>query len=175
MKTIKRIFLILIFIMLFMSTSSNAATEKIYDYKSEIYINEDSTMIVEETIEVYAAGIDIKRGIYRDFPTKYKDKHGNNYNVKFEVLEVLKDGKKEPYKIEKKSNGVRVYIGDSDKTLKSGYYTYTIKYETNRQIGYFENHDELYWNVTGNGWSFAIDQVTATVHLPEKLQNKVLI
>lgn len=169
MKIIKKIFLVLILGLILLSTSSNAAvsTEKIYSYDSEIYIQEDASMIVEETIEVYAGGINIKKGIYRDFPTKYKDKHNNNYNVKFEVLEVLKDGKKEPYKTENQKNGVRVYIGDSNKTLRPGYYTYTIKYKTDRQIGYFEEHDELYWNVTGNGWSFAIDKATATVHLPD--------
>lgn len=169
MKIIKKIFLVLILGLILLSTSSNAAvsTEKIYSYDSEIYIQEDASMIVEETIEVYAGGINIKKGIYRDFPTKYKDKHNNNYNVKFEVLEVLKDGKKEPFKTEKQKNGVRVYIGDSNKTLRPGYYTYTIKYKTDRQIGYFEDHDELYWNVTGNGWSFAIDKATATVHLPD--------
>lgn len=169
MKKFKKIFLILIFALILLSTSSNAvvSTEKIYSYDSEIYINEDASMIVEETIEVYAGGNNIKKGIYRDFPTKYKDKHKNNYNVKFEVLEVLRDGKKEPYKTEKQKNGVRVYIGDSNKTLRPGYYTYTIKYKTDRQIGYFDDHDELYWNVTGNGWSFAIDKATATVHLPD--------
>lgn len=169
MKAVKKVFLILFFAVILLSTSSNAvtSTEKIYSYKSEIYIEEDSSMIVEETIQVYAAGIDIKRGIYRDFPTKYKDKHNNNYNVKFEVLEVLKDGKREPYKLENQKNGVRVYIGDSNRILSSGYYTYTIKYKTDRQLGYFDDHDELYWNVTGNGWSFAIDNVTAIVHLPD--------
>lgn len=169
MKIIKKIFLILIVSIVLFPVMSDAAVEKerILNYNSEIYINEDSSMIVEETIEVYAGGIDIKKGIYRDFPTKYKDKQGNNYNVKFEVLEVLKDGKKETYRLENQKNGARVYIGDSNKTLRPGYYTYTIKYKTDRQIGYFEDHDELYWNVTGNGWSFTIDEVTAVVHLPE--------
>lgn len=169
MKTLKKIFLIIVLSVILFPSMSNAviSTEKILNYKSEIYINKDSSMIVEETIEVYAGGIDIKKGIYRDFPTKYKDKQGNNYNVKFEVLEVLKDGKKETYRLENQKNGVRVYIGNSNKTLRPGYYTYTIKYKTDRQIGYFEDHDELYWNVTGNGWSFAIDEVTAVVHLPE--------
>ncbi len=168
MKTIKKIFLMLMLSVILVPTITNAVVsrEKILNYESEIYINEDASMIVEETIEVYAGGNNIKKGIYRDFPTKYKDNQGNNYNVGFEILEVLKDGKSEPYKIEKQKNGVRVYIGDSDKTLKSGYYTYTIKYETNRQIGYFDDHDELYWNVTGNGWSFTIDEVKAVVHLP---------
>ncbi len=167
MKTLKKIFLCIIFALLFISTKSNAATEKIYDYKSEIYIQEDSSMIVEETIEVYSAGIEIKKGIYRDFPTKYKDKNGNNYNVGFEVLEVLKNGEKETYTEEKKGNGVRVRIGNANKTLKPGYYTYTIKYKTTRQLGFFKDHDELYWNVTGNGSGFVIDNVTAVVHLPD--------
>lgn len=174
MKTIKKVALILLLMTLLFSTKSNAVqsnfnynTEKIYSYESEIYINEDASMIVEETIKVYAKGNKIKKGIYRDFPTKYKDKQGNNYNVGFEVLEVLKDGKKEPYKTEKQQNGVRIRIGDADKTLTPGFYTYTIKYKTNRQIGYFEDHDELYWNVTGNGWEFTIDEAKAVVHLPE--------
>ncbi len=171
MKIIKKIFLILILFLVLSPTMSNAVVsrEKILDYKSEIYIKEDASMIVEETITVYAEGNNIKRGIYRDFPTKYKDKLGNKYNVKFEVLEVLRDGEKETYRTEKQENGVRVYIGDSNKILTPGYYTYTIKYETNRQIGYFEDHDELYWNVTGNGWSFTIDSVEAIVHLPDNV------
>lgn len=182
MKTIKKMSLILMFMILIFSTKSNAVqsnfnyntvnTEKIYSYQSEIYINEDASMIVEETIKVYAGGNNIKKGIYRDFPTKYKDKLGNNYNVGFEVLEVLKDGKSEPYQIEKQKNGVRVRIGDANKTLRPGYYTYTIKYETNRQIGYFDDHDELYWNVTGNGWDFTISEAKAIVHLPDNVNMK---
>lgn len=167
-KILNKILIIFVFLMFICATMSNAAaTEKIYTYSSDIYIHEDASMTVEETIEVYAAGINIKRGIYRDFPTKYKDKKGNNYTVKFEVLEVLKDGKSEPYRLENQRNGVRVYIGDANKTLNPGIYTYTIKYKTDRQIGYFDDHDELYWNVTGNGWEFPMDKVRATVHLPE--------
>lgn len=180
MKPTKKVFLILTLLVLLIPTMSNAvvysssydslslyATEKIYSYDSDIYINEDASMVVEETITVFAGGDKIKRGIYRDFPTKYKDKNGNNYTVEFEVLEVLRDGQKEKYKIEKQRNGVRVYIGDESKTLVKTYHTYTIKYKTDRQIGYFEDHDELYWNVTGNGWEFEINNVTATVHLPD--------
>lgn len=167
MKLLKKVSIVLVFAMLILTTKSNAATEKIYSYESDIYIQEDSSILVEEKITVYAAGNQIKKGIYRDFPTKYKDKNGNNYTVKFEVEEVLRDGKSENYTTEKVSNGVRVRIGNADTTLKAGYYTYTIKYKTTRQLGYFEDHDELYWNVTGNGWSFVIDEVKATVHLPD--------
>lgn len=170
MKKLRNLILICILtitILLFPNVS-NAMTEEILEYKSEIEIKKDSSMIVEETITVYSTGNEIKRGIYRDFPTQYKDKHGNKYNVGFEILSITRDGKKEDYHTEKMKNGVRIYIGDSDTYLRPGYYTYKIKYETNRQLGYFDDHDELYWNVTGNGWIFNIQNATAIVHLPDK-------
>ncbi|HSC44698.1 MAG TPA: DUF2207 domain-containing protein, partial [Candidatus Acidoferrum sp.] len=41
-----------------------------------------------------------------------------------------------------------------------------ISYSTNRQLGFFSDHDEMYWNVTGNGWMFTVDHASATVTLP---------
>ena len=32
-------------------------------------------------------------------------------------------------------------------------------------LGFFEEHDELYWNVTGFDWAFPIDKASATVEL----------
>jgi len=140
--------------------------ERIISFESEITINEDASMVVEEKIIVFADGQKIRRGIYRDFPTRYKDEYGNNIVIKFEVLEVSRDGNSESYHTENLSNGVRVYCGSSDFFLPPGEYTYLITYKTDRQIGYFDNFDELYWNVTGNGWDFLIEKVTATVNLP---------
>ena len=170
MKNLLR-FLILSFF-LFLNNSLNAQYEKlerIISFDSDITINEDASMIVIENIKVFANGNKIKRGIFRDFPTKYKDDYGNNINIKFDVIDVLRDGNKESYHTEKKSNGIRVYFGRSDYFLSTGEYTYTIKYRTNRQIGYFDKYDELYWNVTGNGWDFFIENVSATVNLPESV------
>lgn len=140
--------------------------ERIISFDSEITINEDASMIVVEKIKVFAAGLNIKRGIYRDFPTKYKDRYGNNVIIKFEVLEVSRDGNSENYHTESLSNGIRIYCGSSDYFLQPGEYTYSIAYRTDRQIGYFDNFDELYWNVTGNGWEFIIEKASATINLP---------
>ena len=124
-------------------------------------------MIVVDRIKVYSTGDKIKRGIFRDFPTKYEDEYGNNINITFEVLEILRDGNPESFHTENQINGIRVYLGKSNYFLPNGEYTYTIKYKTDRQIGYFDKFDELYWNVTGNGWDFLIENVTATVNLPQ--------
>jgi len=142
-------------------------SERIISFHSDIKIQSDSSLIVTETIKVYSAGNKIKRGIYRDFPTKYVDRFGNNYLVDFQVEEVLRDGQSENFHAENLSNGKRIYFGKSDVYLNSGFYTYTFRYKTGRQLGFFKDHDELYWNVTGNGWEFAIDEASATVHLPE--------
>jgi uncharacterized membrane protein YgcG len=166
----KVIYILFLFGILFISGHAIAQyenIERIISFDSEITINEDASMIVEEKIKVYAAGQKIQRGIYRDFPTKYKDQYGNNVVIKFEVLEVSRDGNSESYHTENLSNGVRVYCGSSDYFLPRGEYTYSITYRTDRQIGYFDNSDELYWNVTGNGWDFVIEKATATINLPE--------
>lgn len=143
------------------------AAERILYYNSDILVNKDSSMVVMETIKVVSAGIQIIHGIYRDFPTQYRDQSGNRYTVAFDVMDVRKNGQPEPYFLSNLENGVRVYIGDANTVLSPGEYTYTLKYRTDRQLGFFEDHDELYWNVTGTGWDFAIDKASATVTLPE--------
>jgi len=147
--------------------------ERIIDYHSDIIIHEDSTLTVTETIKVWCEGLKIQRGIYREFPTKYKDRLGNRVIVGFEVIEVLRDGKPEPYFTKPMSNGKAVYIGKDEVFLKTGQaYTYTLKYKTDRQLGFFEEHDELYFNATGNGWDFIIENASATVTLPEGITEK---
>ena len=142
------------------------AEERIHRYAAEIAIQPDGSLTVAETIEVRAEGSRIRRGIYRDFPTVYRDALGNRVNVPFVVTRVLRDGRPEPWHTEKVTGGTRLYIGSADTLLQPDDYAYTIEYTTDRQLGYFESHDELYWNVTGNDWAFTIDTVEATVRLP---------
>jgi uncharacterized membrane protein YgcG len=148
-------------------SGASLADERILNYHSDITVLENAEMQVTEHITVRAEGINIKRGIYRDFPTLYKDNYGNKYRVDFGIRQILRDGNPEPHHTENLSNGVRVYIGDQNTFLKHGEYTYSITYNTARQLGYFEQHDELYWNVTGNGWNFIIDKASANVKLPD--------
>ncbi len=110
-------------------------------------------MLVTETISVHAEGVEIKRGIYRDFPTIYRGSWGQKKHVLFDVVSCGSDGKPEPWHSENRENGLRLYFGEEDVILPSGDYTYTLQYQT-RQLGFFKDFDELYWNVTGNGWPF---------------------
>ncbi|MFK7816420.1 MAG: DUF2207 domain-containing protein [Gammaproteobacteria bacterium] len=146
------------------------SAEEIISFDSNIMVHEDSSMTVIEKITVRAENKKINRGIYRDFPTKYKGKVGNKISVGFDIIEVLRNGNTEPFHTKKISNGIRVYIGSKNSYVNRGEHTYTIKYRTNQQLGYFETHDELYWNVTGNGWEFPILKAKASVHLPNSIR-----
>jgi uncharacterized membrane protein YgcG len=143
-----------------------AQSERILNFKSFIQVHPDASMTVAENITVRATGQEIKRGIIRDFPTTYRDRLGNTVRVGFKVEEVLRDGRSEPYHTQSAANGVKIYVGQKDVFLRSGVYTYTIRYRVDRELGFFKDFDELYWNVTGNGWTFAIDRAEAYIELP---------
>ena len=166
-------FLTACFLALLAIAPAAAQTERITSFDSRITVNTDGSMQVVETIAVESAGVDIVHGIYRDFPTRYKDRAGNGYSVLFDIVSVRRDGNSESYHTEDQSNGVRVYFGSSSYDLPAGNHTYQFTYRTNRQLGFFADHDELYWNVTGNAWKFAIDVATATVVLPPNVRSRV--
>lgn len=142
-------------------------SERIINYDTKIEVLESADVIITENITVFANQNQIKRGIFRTFPTTYKGSRGERVRVGFEILSVQKNGVREPYFVENASNGKKIYIGDADIFLDAGVYTYTIQYKTNRQIGFFEEFDELYWNVTGNDWGFIIENASATLILPK--------
>ncbi len=150
------------------------ADERILSYDSMLEIQSDGSLLVTETIRVRAEGSNIRRGIYRDFPTRYKDRFGNRVKVDFELLGVERDGRPEPNFTERLDNGVRINTGNDDFLPTPGDFTFTIRYRTSRQLGFFSDHDELYWNVTGLGWSFPIDTASATVTLPAPVPSTAL-
>jgi hypothetical protein len=155
--------------------SEENQTERILDYRSEISVARDGSMEVRETIKVRALAEKIRHGIYRDFPTRYRDRLGNFYTVEFDVVEARRDGKPEPFEVEGIEDGKRVLLGEEDSTLHPGDYTYTISYRTARQLGFFTDHDELYWNVTGNGWDFPIDRASVMITLPPGIQRQAIL
>ena len=146
------------------------SSERTLEYKSTLKVEVDGKLEVTEEIIIIAKGRKIKRGIYRDFPTTYKDKAGNRVRVDFIVKEVLRDDLPEPYTILNKSNGKRVRIGSNNVFLSLGKHIYTLKYQTNRQIGFFKEYDELYFNAIMHDWNFPIDKAQATLILPESAE-----
>jgi uncharacterized membrane protein len=141
-------------------------------YHSDIMIDRDSSFVVKETIEVT---FDRPRhGIYRELPFKYREDVGHMVETPTRVLSV-KDGsgKEWKYKVSKKNHMIQIRIGDPKRFVKDRQ-TYVIAYEVENAILFLDDHDELYWNVTGNDWKAPIEEASANVSLALKNSSKNL-
>lgn len=153
--------------LLLLCTVPLLAQERILSYDSDLQLNADGSLDVTERIRVRAEGENIRRGIYRDFPTTYKDGRGNRIVVDLEMIGLTRNGQPEPFFLENRSNGVRINTGNDDFLPVPAEFTYTLRYRTTRQLGFFDTHDELYFNAIGTGWMFAIERGSATLRLPQ--------
>ncbi len=142
------------------------AAEVIHSYHSDIYVEADAQLTVKETIIVNAEGRKIKRGIYRDLPMYYIRDDGTYKFTKLKVLGVKRNGQKEPYFIRRQGGWKRIYIGEKEVHIPHGKHIYEITYSVDRMVGFWDGFDEIYWNVTGNGWAFPIEQASAKVFPP---------
>jgi uncharacterized membrane protein YgcG len=169
MKSITALLLVLL-------ATSTIADERILSFHSDVHVLTDGIIEVTETIQVQAEGKQIRRGIYRDFPVEYRDRLGNIHKISVETLSLQRNDKIEPYKTVRNGRDIRTYFGRSDVFISSGIHTYTYRYRANRMLGFFEQHDELYWNVTGNRWAFPIDKASATITLEfDAPRNAILV
>ncbi|WP_186332429.1 DUF2207 domain-containing protein [Bordetella genomosp. 13] len=150
------------------AVDASSDQEAIRNFDVDLDVQRNGDLIVTERIEVNAAMDQIRRGIVRDFPTLYRNANGLRVQVGFDVLGVRREGADEPYALETLANGVRIRIGDGGRFLEPGRHQYEIRYRTTRQLGFFPDFDELYWNVTGNGWTFPIERASARIHLPQE-------
>ncbi|NBN64368.1 DUF2207 domain-containing protein [Pannonibacter tanglangensis] len=144
-----------------------AAAERILRFTSTIAASADGTLRITEVIEVQAEGREIRRGIYRDVPLLFEMEGGRIARAGFELVSVQRNGADEPHQVTSSDSGVRILIGQEEVFLPAGRHTYRIVYDTTRQIRFFGDADEIYWNATGNEWAFPIEQATARVVLPE--------
>ena len=157
-------------LLLLAAPSAAHAEERITHFWSDVQVQPDSSVAVTETIDIRAEHDRIEHGIYRDFPTRYRGPHGTRVKVSFQFDGATLDGAPVPAETTPYGNGVRIKIGDPDKYVDIGEHRYVIRYRATRMIGRFKNYDELYWNVTGNGWVFPIDSAEARIRLPQPVK-----
>jgi uncharacterized membrane protein len=138
--------------------------ERIKKFFVEITINKNSILLVKENI-VYDFGENLRHGIYRDIPLN---------NIKIKVIKVI-DPFNNPYPFETKieEGYLKIKIGDPNKLI-TGEKSYNIYYEVLGGVRFFEDHDELYWNVTGNEWKIPIEKAKILIHLPQKIPQENL-
>ena len=163
----RRIFAFAIIAWTLLAGLSARAAEEILSYASRIEVATNGDLNITETIVVRAEGNRIKRGIYRDFPLRFKSIKGEINRVSFDVQNVTRDGQVENWSTESNGNFVRLRIGNPEVMLSHSDHIYEIRYTTDRQIRFFDDYDELNWNAIGKGWEIPILQASALVVLPK--------
>ena len=142
-------------------------------FHSDIMIDEDSSVIVKETIDVEFH--QSRHGVYREIPFKYRDELGKVITTPIRVFSVTDEsGKAWKYQVKKTGPMIHIRIGDEKRYVK-GSQTYVVTYVVENVILFFNDHDELYWNVTGNYWKAPIKEASATVSLTTKNKSKNLM
>jgi uncharacterized membrane protein YgcG len=147
-----------------------ARSWRIADFNDTITIGGDGSTAVHERITVVFIGQ--FQGIHRTIPIEYPGPRGTNYTLFLNVTGVS-DENGQKLKYESHTAGdfrdLKIYIpGAEDST-----HTVEIDYTLRNAVRFFEDHDEFYWNVTGNDWPVPIDQVTALVSLPDAAAGSV--
>ncbi|HEX3153534.1 MAG TPA: DUF2207 domain-containing protein, partial [Candidatus Angelobacter sp.] len=157
-------------LLLFCSLPAWARNYHIAKFNSNIHVQEDGSARVEEQITFVFSGT--YQGIYRDLPVDYPGPSGSNYTL-FVKLDSITDDSGNKLKYEKKtSNGflhLKIFVpGAVDATR-----TVNIEYSVANGTRFFEDHDEFYWNVTGNDWPVPIEQASAIIYFPPETNGKL--
>ncbi|AEA33722.1 DUF2207 domain-containing protein [Hippea maritima] len=142
----------------------------IKDFHSDIYLNENGVVDIDETIKVHFNRP--RHGIFRFIPYEYRVNRtfGNGRSFgriyKISIFNVEVDGFK--YKIKRSDGKLIIKIG-SPKAYVKGDAVYKIHYSMFGVINYFKNHAEFYYNAVGNGWPVSILKSSFDLYLPKKL------
>ena len=137
----------------------------IRSFDSSIRLANSYDFEVEERIRWDFEGAQ-KHGIFRRIPVRYRRPYLPDTRMAIDV-ESVTDENGLPWTWRESASGdsLEIRIGDPQVTV-SGEREYRIRYRVGRGLLYFEDHDELYWNATGNEWPVPIEAASASVELP---------
>ncbi|MDA8433203.1 MAG: DUF2207 domain-containing protein [Nitrospiraceae bacterium] len=170
MKALPKVWLTAVVLAVALLSQAYAADFVISNFASSITVHTDSSFTVRETISVEF--LRPRHGIYREVPFRYRDSLGRKIETPVEIIGVT-DGaeRKLRYRTSRQGDVINIRIGDPDKYV-SGVQTYVIAYRVQNAILFFDDHDELYWNVTGDQWDAEIKAASCSISLADKRKTK---
>jgi uncharacterized membrane protein len=147
-----------------LAASASARELKIQKFSAEIFVQPDATLDVTETIDVNFIGV--WHGLYRTIPVEYVTPQGFNYSL-FVKFDGATDAAGQKLKVESSHEGHylkwKIYVDDATDAER----TIRLHYQVRNGLKFFEDHDELYWNVTGDEWDVPLGNASAQILLPQ--------
>ena len=157
-----------------------ARTWEIARFDARYTVSEDGSVVIEE--EIHPSFHGSFKGIDRTIPVEYPGPDGTSYKLYLKVLSVTDENGgnikfEQNMRSERNTEGgtgrflaLRIYAGGEDTER-----TVHITYRASNAIRFFKDHDEFYWNVTGNDWKVPIQSATAFVALPAGAAGQVKV
>ena len=167
-----RLFLVIFAISAFVFPAVSAYSTRellIENFHSETLVMPDGTIDVTENIQAHFIG-GPWHGLYRTIPVEYVTPQGMNYTLFLDVKRVTDaSGRTLKYESsrERHYRKLKIYVPDADNSTQ----TISIEYSVSDALRFFEDHDELYWNVTGDEWDIPIRSASARIIFPEGTTN----
>lgn len=143
------------------------AQERILRHDVDVRVLADGRLDVTERIELRAEGRTFRHGLVRDFPVRYRDPHGDVVVTDLEMQDVLRDGRVEPWRIERLGRVLRLHTGDAGHLKVPSQPMYTLHYRTSRQPLFGDTQDALSLDAIGSDQSVPVEQGSVTVTLPQ--------
>ena len=158
------------FILFIVSLPAWSRSYHVAKFNSDIHVDQDGSARVTE--EVTFAFVGEFQGVYRSIPVEYPGPNGTNYSLFIRVNRVT-DDHNSPLKYEKHtSNGylkLKIFVPGAASTNR----TVNIEYTVLDATKFFDDHDEFYWNVTGNDWEVPIDSASAAIYFPAEVSGQL--
>ena len=134
-------------------------------FRADIAVRSSGALAIVETIDVDFGDLQ-KHGVFRTIPTRYRYDDGRDRTYALSVDSVTdRSGRPWPYQLTRGDAATEIKIGDPGRTV-SGTQSYRISYTVTGALNAFPDHDELFWNVTGDQWEVPLRAVTASVTAP---------
>src|SRR5919198_1800728 len=132
-------------------------------FDGQIRVNRDASIDVTETIT--ASFVGSYNGLYRTIPIEYRTNSGLNWTLGV-ALQSARDDAGNNLRTETSRHGhsikYKIWIPGAANASR----TIVLRYHATNGLRFFEEHDELYWNVTGDEWDVPISAATAEIDLP---------
>jgi uncharacterized membrane protein len=151
-------------VLLAVAAAATARTLTIRNFRSEVTILQDGSVDVTEAITVYFSGS--WNGIYRMIPIEYTTAQDLNYSLYLTTESVTNEsGESLRYETSRQSGylQLKIYVPDA----QDAQHTISLHYRVSDALRFFPDHDELYWNITGNDWDEPIEAASAQILLPQ--------
>ena len=132
-------------------------------FDANIVVGRDGTVEVTESITAEFTGS--WNGIYRSVPVGYRTPQGFNWTLRLDFLGAT-DAEGHALKTESARERhyvkYKIWVPGAQNATR----TVVLHYRASNGLRFFEDHDELYWNVTGDEWDVSIEAASAVIELP---------